>query len=122
MNAVSRKNLTGARAVDANNVDTAGDADDALDDGKDRAQFRRTIATCIWGVSDPLPTGPGTGSGGWQRGSLTPQMPPSPALTAAPTATRAAKKRRPLDRGEVADRKQHRHFTSVTQSRCSAAS
>ena len=74
------------------------------------------------GVSDPRKPGPGPRSGGWQRGSLTPQMPPSPALTAAPTATRAAKKRRPLDRGEVADRKQHRHFTSVTQSRCSAAS
>jgi hypothetical protein len=32
----------------------------------------------------------GTVIGGWQRGSLTPQMPPSLLLTAAPTATRAA--------------------------------
>ena len=43
------------------------------------------------GRERPLPTGPGTGSGGRQRGSLTPQMPPSPLLTAALTATRAAK-------------------------------
>jgi hypothetical protein len=32
----------------------------------------------------------GTVIGGWQRGSLTPQMPPSLLLTAVPTATRAA--------------------------------
>ena len=32
----------------------------------------------------------GTMIGGWQRGSLTPQMPPSLLLTAAPTPTRAA--------------------------------
>jgi hypothetical protein len=32
----------------------------------------------------------GTSTGGWQRGSLTPQMPPSLFLTAALTATRAA--------------------------------
>ena len=42
-------------------------------------------------MSDPLQTRPGTVIGGWQRGSLTPQMPPSLLLTAAPTATRAAK-------------------------------
>jgi len=91
MNAVIRKNLTDALAVDANDVDTASDTSGAFGDGRDRARFCRTIATCFWGVSDPLPTGPGTGSGGWQRGSLTPQMPPSPLLTAASTATRAAK-------------------------------
>jgi len=33
----------------------------------------------------------GTVIGGWQRGSLTPQMTPSPLLAAALTATRAAK-------------------------------
>jgi hypothetical protein len=32
----------------------------------------------------------GTSTGGWQRGSLTPRMPPSLLLTAALTATRAA--------------------------------
>jgi hypothetical protein len=34
---------------------------------------------------------PRTVIGGWQRGSLTPRMPPSLMLTAAPAATRAAK-------------------------------
>src|SRR5207253_6215650 len=34
---------------------------------------------------------PRTVIGGWQRGSLTPQMPPSLLLTAAPTPIRAAK-------------------------------
>jgi hypothetical protein len=54
MNADSRKNLTDARAVDANDVDTAFDTSGALGDGRDRARFCRTTATCIWGVSDPL--------------------------------------------------------------------
>jgi hypothetical protein len=90
MNAIIRKNLTDALAVDANEVDTASDTSGAFGDGRDRARFCRTIATCIWGVSDSLPTGPGTGSGGWQRGSLTPQMPAPLLPTAAPTVTRAA--------------------------------
>ena len=55
MNAVFRKNLTDALAVDANHVDTASDTSGALDDGRERARFCRTTATCIWGVSDPLP-------------------------------------------------------------------
>jgi hypothetical protein len=38
----------------------------------------------------PPKTRPGTVFGGWQRGSLTPQMPPSLLPTTAPTATRAA--------------------------------
>ena len=42
------------------------------------------------GRERPPKTGPGTAIGGWQRGSLTPQMTPSLLLTAAPTATRAA--------------------------------
>jgi hypothetical protein len=42
-------------------------------------------------VSDPYQLKYGAMIGGWQRGSLTPQMPPSLLLTAAPTATRAAK-------------------------------
>jgi hypothetical protein len=53
MNAVFRKNLTDALAVDANDVDTASDTGGALNDGRDRARFCRTTATCIWGVSDP---------------------------------------------------------------------
>ena len=42
------------------------------------------------GRERPPKIGRGTMIGGWQRGSLTPQMPPSLLLTAAPTATRAA--------------------------------
>ena len=53
MNAVFRKNLTDALAADANHVDTASDTSGAFGDGRDRARFCRTIATCIWGVSDP---------------------------------------------------------------------
>ena len=43
------------------------------------------------GRERPQKTRLGTVFGGWQRGSLTPQMPPSPLPTAAQTATRAAK-------------------------------
>ena len=43
------------------------------------------------GRERPPPNRPGTGSGGWQRGSLTPQLPPSLLPTAAQIATRAAK-------------------------------
>ena len=59
MNAVSRKNLTVALAVDANDVDTPADTGGALDGDRDRARFRRTTATCIWGVSDPRKLGAG---------------------------------------------------------------
>jgi hypothetical protein len=59
MNVVSRKNLTGARAVDANDVDTASETGGAFGDGKDRARFCRTTATFIWGVSDPQRLGAG---------------------------------------------------------------
>ena len=47
MNAVFRKNLTDALAVDANHVDIASDTSGASGDGRDRARFCRTIATCI---------------------------------------------------------------------------
>ena len=72
MNAVSRKNLTGALAVDANDVDTASDTSGAFGDGRDRARFCRTIATCIWGVSDPSRQGPGPGPGGGRGGRSRP--------------------------------------------------
>ena len=73
MNAVSRKNLTDALTVDANHVDTASDTGGAFGDGRDRARFCRTKATCIWGVSDPLPTGPGPGPGGGRGGRSRPR-------------------------------------------------
>ena len=91
MNAVFRKNLTDALAVDANHADIASHTSGAFGDGRDRARFCRTKATCIWGVSDPYQLKHGAVIGGWQRASLTPQMPPSLLTTAAPTAPRAAK-------------------------------
>jgi hypothetical protein len=63
----------------------------ALHNVMDEARLCRRTATCIWGGSDPPFSGRRTSTGGWQRGSLTPQMPASLLLTAAPTATRAAK-------------------------------
>ena len=50
------------------------------------------------GRERPPKTRPGTEIGGWQRGSLTPRMPPSLLITAAPTATRAAKDAARIDR------------------------
>jgi hypothetical protein len=38
---------------------------------------KRRAVTCVrtkWGVSDPGRSGPGTASGGWQRGSLPPHI------------------------------------------------
>jgi hypothetical protein len=69
MNAVSRKNLTDALAVDANDVDTASDTGNALADDHDTARFCRTNATCTWGVSDPLRAGRGAKKGAANRGS-----------------------------------------------------
>jgi hypothetical protein len=91
MNAVSRKNLTDARAVDANDVDTASETGGAFGDGRDRARFLPDDSDIHLGRERPPKTGRGTVIGGWQWGSLTPQMPPSRLLTAAPTAIRAAK-------------------------------
>jgi hypothetical protein len=96
MNAVFRKNLTDARAVDVNGVDTASDTSGALGDGGDRARFCRTTATRIWGVSDPRQLKHGAVIGGWQRGS--PHAPDAAFLEpiAALTVTRAGTERRPM--------------------------
>ena len=72
MNAVFRKKLTDALAVDANHVDIASDTTGAFGDGRDRARFCRTTATCIWGVSDPSRQGPGPGPGGGRGGRSRP--------------------------------------------------
>ena len=42
LNAVFRKNLTDALAVDANDVDTASETGGTLNDVRDRARFCRT--------------------------------------------------------------------------------
>jgi hypothetical protein len=53
MNVVSGENLTGVfsstKSMRVRPQDTGG----ALCSVTDEARFRRTIATCIWGVSDP---------------------------------------------------------------------
>ena len=43
-------------------------------DGACADYFVRTNETRSRGVNDPRPTGPGTGFGGWQRGSFTPRL------------------------------------------------
>ncbi len=69
--------------VAGNNSGIARDTRGSLGDVTDRARFCRTTATPIPGVSDPHVSRPGTGLGGWQRGSLTPPMSPSQLPTAA---------------------------------------
>ena len=58
-NAVSRKNLTDARAVNANDVRTALDIGAAFGGVTGIVPPRRMMVTCMWGVSDPC--GPGLG-------------------------------------------------------------
>jgi hypothetical protein len=90
MNAASGKDLTGRVLVDEVDADVTHDTGGALRDVTNEARFCRTTATGIWGVSDPRFFKRRTSTGGWQRGSLTPQMPPSLLRTTAPTSTRAA--------------------------------
>jgi hypothetical protein len=71
-------------------VGVTHDTGGALGDVTDEARFCRTTATCIWGVGGPPLFNCGTSTGGWQRGSLTPQMSRSLLPTAALSATRAA--------------------------------
>jgi hypothetical protein len=90
MNAVFRKNLTDALAVDANHVDTASDRSGALGDGRDKSAVLPDDGDMHLRRERPPKIGRGTMIGRWQRGWLTPQMPPSLLLTAARTATRTA--------------------------------
>ena len=90
MNASSRQNLSDVLMANLRVAHTKVEPRGALDDVTDTTQVRRTNVTCIWGVSDPLQLDHGAKKGGWQRGALTPQMPPSLLLTAALTPTRAA--------------------------------
>jgi len=72
MNAVFRKNLTEALAINANDEDTALGTGGAFDGVTGIALSRRTIVTCTWGVSDPRRAGPGAKKGAAKWGSLTP--------------------------------------------------
>ena len=111
MNASSWQNLSAALIANENVTRTRVELRGALDGVTDTGWLRRTNATCIWGVSDPLPTGPGTGSGGWQRGSLTPQMRPPLLPNSCADCDTGGKQRRPIDSREVAEHKEHHHFT-----------
>jgi hypothetical protein len=107
-------------------VGVTNDTGGALGDVTDEARSCRTTATFIWGVSDPLFFKRGTSTGGWQRGSLTPQVSRSLPRPVALTATRVAQKRRPPRRGEVAHWQGHRSIdlqsTTFTSPRFSTES
>ena len=60
----------------------------ALDSGIGMALSGRTIATCMWGVSDPLRAGRGAKKGAARWGSLTPRLSLCAAATVAPTGDR----------------------------------
>jgi hypothetical protein len=107
MNAVSRKNLTDAQTESANNVRTALDAGAAFGGVAGIAPSCRMIATCIWGVSDPLRVGRGAKTGAAKWGSLTPHWPLRSAVTAARSATSAAQNAAGV-RPEAADWQEHR--------------
>ena len=108
MNAAFRQNLSVVFTFDGNNSGIARDTRGSLGDVTDRARFCRTTATPIPGVSDPHGSRPGTGFGGWQRGSLTPQMPPLTAADSRAHCDAGGTERRPVQRSEVAHRKEHR--------------
>ena len=96
--------------------DTGG----ALGDVTNEAQLCRTTFTCIRGVSD-LFFKCGTSTGGWQRGSLTPQMSPALLPTAAPDCDTGGTKRRPMHRGEVVHSQRHRPIDLKSPRSCRRA-
>jgi len=100
MNAVFRKNLTDALAVDANEVDTASDTGGALDDRRDSARFCRTNVTCIGGVSDPRFSGAEPRQEGGRGGRSRPVASVTAADSRADCDT-GGKQRRPLRCSEV---------------------
>ena len=59
MNAVSGKNLTALFSSMEVDAGVTQDSGGALRNVTDEARFRRTTATCIWGVSDPRKPVPG---------------------------------------------------------------
>ena len=60
------------------------------------------------GCERPLFFKCGTSTGGWQRGSLTPQMSPALLPTAAPDCDTGGTKRRPMHPSEIAHSQGHR--------------
>ena len=91
MNASSGQNLTDALMSTMNAAAYGVDPCGALGECHGHSAVPPDERDMHLGRERPPTTGPGTVIGGWQRGSLTPQMPPSLLPTTAPTATRAAK-------------------------------
>jgi hypothetical protein len=90
MNASSGRNLSGDCEASKNANQVVAESCGALRNCQRHALFVRTNETSAKGVSDPLRLNHRAKKGGWQRGSLTPQMPISLLRTAASTETRAA--------------------------------
>jgi hypothetical protein len=91
MNARSGENLTGRVLPNEVNAGASQDTCGAASRCHGQSAVLPDDGDMHLGRERPPKTRPGTDIGGWQRGSLTPQMPPSPLLTTAPAATRAAK-------------------------------
>jgi hypothetical protein len=108
MNAAFRQNLSVVFTFDGNNSGIARDTRGSLADVTDRARFCRTTATPIPGVSDPHGSRPGTGFGGWQRGSLTPQISPFTAADSRADSDPGGTERRPNTGSEIAHSQGHR--------------
>jgi hypothetical protein len=90
MNARSRQNLSDAATAQMNRERGGRRKGGALDSVIGIALSRRTIMTCMWGVSDPRRVGRGAKMGAAKWGSLTPGLSLCAAVTAARTATPAA--------------------------------
>jgi hypothetical protein len=88
INALSRKNLTDARAFNANDVSTPLDTGAAFGGITGIAPSRRMIVTCMWGVSNRLRAWRGAKKAAAKWGSLTPHWSLCSAATAAPTRDR----------------------------------
>ena len=111
MNAVSGKNLTAVFSSMEVDAGMAHDIRRRTPQCQGRSAVLPDDSDMHLGRERPPKTRPGTVIGGWQRGSLTPQMPPSLLPDSRADCDTGGKERRPIDRGEVADRKEHRHFT-----------
>lgn len=94
INALSRKNLTDARAVNANDVSTPLDTGAAFGGITGIAPSRRMIVTCMWGVSDPLRARRGAKKGAAKWGSLTPRWSSSGSDSDAESGTGGTERRR----------------------------
>ena len=111
MNASSRQNLSDALIVDENVDAHERRTGGALDGVTDTARFSPDESDMHLGRERPPPTGPGTVIRGVAEGVA---HAPDASVTAADSRAdcdTGGKERRPIDRGEVADRKEHRHFT-----------